>query len=381
MKKLRKAIHKYIVRKPKQTSHESVDGSSRAAATRVNLRKRNETPPKEVKRKRPLSISDSNNEFKKEVADQNASMLFKPPLEIREMIYTELFGPDSTIWIVYLNEKLACVRGDETSVPRHGHHAVKLGIHVLPFLQSCRRVYSEAIDLLYSAPRFAFCETLTFLAFSASILPSRFQRLRSITINLSGQGVPSHVLKIFPIPTLTKAHLHRLGFSSNPCTYHLNYSLLHDAYRGTLRNASVLISANSNPLDPTYAWDAVANALRKMKGVQEVFLSMRDVPRKIEVWVEHGYEHSGQRDARDIKTSLNWVGRDRPLEGGGSGKEDEKESVKRREAKIVFENVWNRSGEDWKKGHWVREVGDDAKVEWREVGEAAAPWDGEFVYW
>ena len=385
MKKLKKLINNCKIRNRAQVDKESASGKSSLTYNgdpvqtaliipqlcimdaKTYQQGRYQRPPNEAKRKRALSISESNNEFGN-LTDQNTSLFFRIPLELREMVYAELFGASETIWIVLADQKLACVREEQTNVTQQDDRPTKLGLHAIPLLQSCRRIYSEAISLLYSTPTFAFNETLAFLAFSASILPSRFQSLRFIVINLSRQGVPGHVSKI------------SLGLTlSNPHRRSMDYTLLHKLKHLKLYNASILPEPNKTLL-PDYLWDAVANALEEMKGVQDVFLSLKDVTRIIEVWVERGYEHSGERDARDIRNSLAWVGRDRPWKGEGKEDGSGERREKQRETRIVFENVWRKSSE-WTRGHWVREMRDDGEIEWKEVGEAAAPWDGEFLYW
>lgn len=293
------------------------------------------------------------------------SLFFKIPLEIREMIYVELIGC-GRVWIILKNDKLACLREEQRIVsPRRGH-AVRPGMQVLPFLQTCRRVYSEAIDLLYSTPTFAFDKTRAFLAFSASALPARSQKLRSLNFNSSGEGVPGHIVEASPGPDLRNPHLHEL-----------NYSYLNNRYRGTLYNAAILRPRNKNPLLPTYMWDAVADALEEMKGLRDVFISLSNVKRQILVWVEHGYENSGQRDACEIRQSLEWVGRDRPWKGEGKSDEQKEKQI---ETKIVFENVWKRPEGEWTRGHWVRQIDNAGEVKWREVGEAAGPREETFEY-
>jgi hypothetical protein len=64
--------------------------------------------------------------------------------------------------------------------PMHGRRATDGDI--LPFLQSCRQIYSEAIDLLYSTNTFSFREMdcLRFLA--NTTLPSSFSQITRLEI-------------------------------------------------------------------------------------------------------------------------------------------------------------------------------------------------------
>ncbi|KAF2004656.1 hypothetical protein P154DRAFT_35919 [Amniculicola lignicola CBS 123094] len=53
-------------------------------------------------------------------------------------------------------------------------------VDILPLLQSCRAVYTEMIDIVYSHPNFHFNTTNSFLIFSTYILPAGFSNLTHI---------------------------------------------------------------------------------------------------------------------------------------------------------------------------------------------------------
>ncbi|KAF1977028.1 hypothetical protein BU23DRAFT_318114 [Bimuria novae-zelandiae CBS 107.79] len=317
------------------------------------------------------------------------------------MIYAELFTFER-VWIMLVDKRLVCdwehlpakqnvdknqaievsSSNNPSTEPASSYAPAKssFGIHGpmhhlshrkfrgtwVSFLQTCRRVYSEAIPFLYSLPTFFFHDTMPFLAFAASLPPSHFKHIRSVTINLACDFAQP----LFPYSLWkrwgTAKHFHMQV--TRPEATSLDYAFFHDgSFAGELLNASVLPPQNSNTLLPSYMWDAIASALEEMKGLKKVHITMRDIPRQILVWCEHGYEHSGQRDALEIRSSLEWIGRDRPWKGD---KNEGTENRKGKETEVVFENVWRKNDEQ-KRGHWIRHVGDDGKVEWEEVGEAA----------
>lgn len=389
---------------------------------KIVQRKRNARPPEQVKRERTLSIG-WNNTLENEVSEQSNFHLFKLPLEIREMIYAEML-PFERVWIVLIDKRLVCdwelikapvskpnsndsagdtsiaelpaesststlsaaaAQGATTSQgamtnqtlvdmssrkPRGPAMKFRIGVPsktpmwglgILSLLRTCRRVYSDVIPYLYSKPTFSFQDTLPFLAFVASIPPSHFQHIRSVTINLATPDLPRHLqarLNKVKEPAMT---IPRPEVSS------LKYAFFYDgSFPAPLYNASILPPQNPNKLLPSYMWDAIANALEEMKSLRQVRITLLNVPRRICVWVEHGYEGSGQRDAQDIMDSLKWVGRARPWKG------EVDEPNKGREAEVVFENVWWKTDREHKKqGHWVRQVDENGRVEWNEVGEAA----------
>ncbi|EMR90647.1 hypothetical protein BcDW1_695 [Botrytis cinerea BcDW1] len=56
---------------------------------------------------------------------------------------------------------------------------------LIQLLQVCRRIYSEAISLLYSANTFNFDSMEAFISFSNEILPHRFDSITSVTLDFS----------------------------------------------------------------------------------------------------------------------------------------------------------------------------------------------------
>ncbi|PGH09180.1 hypothetical protein GX51_00934 [Blastomyces parvus] len=57
------------------------------------------------------------------------------------------------------------------------------GEKLLPLVKSCRRIYLEAIDLLYTSNTFHFYHEDDFLAFSRAVLPQRMEKITSIHLH------------------------------------------------------------------------------------------------------------------------------------------------------------------------------------------------------
>ncbi|KAL2813464.1 hypothetical protein BDW59DRAFT_176739 [Aspergillus cavernicola] len=122
---------------------------------------------------------------------QEQSSLFRLPREIRDIIYTEIFTPGVTIHIAYVGGRLRKFRSFLCSIPQEdqrgisqfsdeycqrckiSHYACsprvssdssdvrsrptpaeRRGVRVLAVLRSCRRVYTETINLLYEKNTF-----------------------------------------------------------------------------------------------------------------------------------------------------------------------------------------------------------------------------------
>ncbi|PGH29079.1 hypothetical protein GX50_08173 [[Emmonsia] crescens] len=87
------------------------------------------------------------------------------------------------------------------------------GEELLPLVKSCRRIYLEAIDLLYSSNTFHFYHEDDFLAFSSAILPQRINEITLIHLHF----FPDYysILSCSQIPTIVSAmkNLRRLEIS------------------------------------------------------------------------------------------------------------------------------------------------------------------------
>ncbi|KAF7899835.1 hypothetical protein EAF00_004171 [Botryotinia globosa] len=131
------------------------------------------------------------------------------PSEVRMEIYTWVLG-GRVLHIVRREDKLNHVvcksdRRDLDAGTREedacivaGCRSVKIpggsGVHeiigegsgsLIQLLQVCRRIYSEAISLLYSTNTFNFDSMESFISFSNEILPRRFDSITSVTLDFS----------------------------------------------------------------------------------------------------------------------------------------------------------------------------------------------------
>ncbi|KAF2002552.1 hypothetical protein P154DRAFT_574128 [Amniculicola lignicola CBS 123094] len=145
-------------------------------------------------------------------AQQLQCKMMSLPLELREMIYKALLGND-TMHIVLKETKLGhlrckastledCPVVNEVGSPSREScwgHTDSANIitdtcmstggkieptdgDILPLLQTCRQIYSEAIPILYKTNTFSFNDLDSLRHFTATILPVRLSLIRSITL-------------------------------------------------------------------------------------------------------------------------------------------------------------------------------------------------------
>ncbi|KAH7067193.1 hypothetical protein FB567DRAFT_541931 [Paraphoma chrysanthemicola] len=176
------------------------DSEARKEWCRKRAEERDRKPPRLVKRKRALSIAGRQRK-RATLAPQELPLLCRLPQELKLMIYDLLIGRNDGIHVGFEAGRLCgyrCQWSPELNIPaRHllcWHHynneclttpvytgdCASLG--VLGFLQSCRLFYNDFIPHLYSRPRLLFHDFTSFVAFSASTLPQRFNTLQHVEI-------------------------------------------------------------------------------------------------------------------------------------------------------------------------------------------------------
>ncbi|PLN86920.1 hypothetical protein BDW42DRAFT_198379 [Aspergillus taichungensis] len=145
--------------------------------------------------------------------DQHQSALFaKLPREVRILIYREVLAPKDnpglhvacadarllsrrcrdeaapvlgwwhTCWSSYQKRDGTTGRrssGEGYYPEQNSPYAIRMGL-----LQSCRRIYTESIDILYSENVISFCQTRTVAEFQRTILPHRLHKVRSLHLAL-----------------------------------------------------------------------------------------------------------------------------------------------------------------------------------------------------
>ncbi|KAJ9311343.1 hypothetical protein DTO271D3_8413 [Paecilomyces variotii] len=132
-------------------------------------------------RQRSLSIPlikepliPGNNKIKKNKKKQSTSNKFqssffsKLPAEIRRKIYIEVLG--GQVLNIFKDETARYVKWIPQRKP------------LLALPMSCRRIYSETIDLLYSHNTFFFNDFDTILWFVSTILPQRLAAIRTLHV-------------------------------------------------------------------------------------------------------------------------------------------------------------------------------------------------------
>lgn len=237
------------------------------------------------------------------------------------------------------------------------------GLKIIPFLQTCRRVYSEVMPYLYSKPTFAFHDSIPFLTFVASIPPSHFQHIRSVTINMTSLALPRYIRA--RLEKARRKSLHVLRPRPDVCS--ISYDFLYDGwFPKPLYNTSVLPPYSPDEVWPTVLWDVIAHVLQEMKSLRKVHITLKKIPRQIVFGKGREYATGQWRDEREIMDPLAWIGRPRPWKGEVADPDKEFETD------VIFKTVWPREGgEEKKEGYWVRKVAENGEVEWKEVGEAA----------
>lgn len=165
-----------------------------------------ETDPQELAKVPPRSQSNLSavrvSEMpQKEICTQSqSSFLYLLPLEMRQQIYQHVLG-DETLHLVRLVSRLGNVKCRDPSQPHPWAHRC-WGISVkdsdmywgphdgiqeehggyLPLLQTCRQIYSEAIEILYSKNTFSMLHLGRLLHFSFTVLPQRMNAIRSLEL-------------------------------------------------------------------------------------------------------------------------------------------------------------------------------------------------------
>jgi hypothetical protein len=154
--------------------------------------------------RRSCRILDSYRIPDHEAVPQTCSLLAKLPLELRLQIYQYAIG-DSTIHVVEFKQRLAhveCSSRLDVDIERacipHRYKNERpdwsddipdwkfdtlLGAR-LALLQTCRQIYAESIDILYSTNTFDFATAETFNLFVRTIPPTRLTTIRSLSIRL-----------------------------------------------------------------------------------------------------------------------------------------------------------------------------------------------------
>lgn len=131
--------------------------------------------------------------------DQAQSPLFKLPPDLLLMIYEEVLG-SQVIHIVRRNKTLAhaickvnkppcqedCKEGQCRGLKLPTGVYAESGqstLDLLPLLQTCRKVYTDAIEVLYGSNIFDFDSMESLISFSVAVIPKRFDAIRYLQLD------------------------------------------------------------------------------------------------------------------------------------------------------------------------------------------------------
>ena len=133
----------------------------------------------------------------------SASGLGKLPVEIRQEIWGYVLGRETNV-IIVINSKLRAVPESPLSIQAQGCYEPnpfyqnddleRYGATLRPkrpaILRTCRQVYIEAVELLYSGDEFVFMNGDVWRYFVSAIQPRRLDVIRHIRISLSEADWP-----------------------------------------------------------------------------------------------------------------------------------------------------------------------------------------------
>jgi len=159
-------------------------------------------PPLPAKRKRTLTLplppfNSSSRSQRRQWTSEQAHCLFSQilPYDIRRIVY-EYTLADETFHIIRLRKKLRhveCAKEQRYGTTCWGMSSVDgtlirdlekklLGRRLLNMLRTCRRVYTEAIGVLYSRNKFDVNGPETMISLSQTLLPHRLHAIRSLQL-------------------------------------------------------------------------------------------------------------------------------------------------------------------------------------------------------
>ncbi|EAW20321.1 uncharacterized protein NFIA_099570 [Aspergillus fischeri NRRL 181] len=155
--------------------------------------------------------------------NQHASLIFRLPREIRDIIYREIFVFPVTVHLAYVGTtrsrkfrsflcelsedeqpekrpQLICPRcrvnhhrcsprkGTSDDVAERPSSETRIQARVLAFLRSCRRVYDETVDMLYCENTFYIENPRTLLELPSSLSPARLSSFRHLYLESARYG-------------------------------------------------------------------------------------------------------------------------------------------------------------------------------------------------
>ena len=156
--------------------------------------------PLPERRPRALSSNSSSGKsssFRNSKTDKQmqAALVWKLPMEVREMIYARLLPEDGVLYIYRRTDKrLGCssIRPARTDGLRDDSGAIARedmpppGCQgVVAMMQTCRLVYREVVPLVYGKPRYWFHDLDTLVYFTRTVLSQRLAIVSDVTVSFA----------------------------------------------------------------------------------------------------------------------------------------------------------------------------------------------------
>ncbi|KAF2652198.1 hypothetical protein K491DRAFT_719124 [Lophiostoma macrostomum CBS 122681] len=138
---------------------------------------------------------------KRKSREQEQSILFaKLPGELRMKIWEDVLCETGSVHVYLADHRCphdvlklmsaTCIQPGENNPRLHDCIFNEERERTLNLLLTCKRIYAEAIDILYTSNTFFFSGTDHFQVFSRSVLPHRLEKIRRISIPVHGDPYP-----------------------------------------------------------------------------------------------------------------------------------------------------------------------------------------------
>ncbi|KAL3457136.1 hypothetical protein BJX64DRAFT_25495 [Aspergillus heterothallicus] len=163
------------------------------------LRLRGGSAPVALSRARPSLIFSLRQPTKaRATSTQEQSPFFRLPSELRQIIYRHVLVPDAPIHVRRTHRRLCstpckglphsqnCAQrmAEDGTVARRLLDEPPRQDTVLPLLRTCRRICSEAADLIYTANVLHFEDLATLAIFPQCVTPARLSSIRHVRLDL-----------------------------------------------------------------------------------------------------------------------------------------------------------------------------------------------------
>ncbi|KAF2654893.1 hypothetical protein K491DRAFT_455841 [Lophiostoma macrostomum CBS 122681] len=265
------------------------DGSSWRAKWKTRKKDRHElVPPTPRQRGRALTISSnksnlkSDREGRRRTLTQNSSPLMRLPAEVRNLIWEKCVGSDN-IYILLSHGRWRSFRqhGEQTEPVERLGEAVsdiykniarrdalyRRNVDVLPLLQTCRKIYSEAITTVYQTAPFTFCDIHSFLAFYACLPPSNIPSLGHINLDFHALWPNGVIHPLELVPPHDRVHADPDYHVWSSINERVNYRVLNNS---RVRVYNALPRFDKNACDAPDSWRLVCEVLGQMRGLREL---------------------------------------------------------------------------------------------------------------